>query len=173
MKPFTAPTRFLAAAVLATGGLTALGATVSPASAGCVPSDTYSILSHAGYFMWDGHTYYKDGPGGTMNVSVESSSTISNSVTATGSYSVSDIISEIKIEVSSNTTSSTTTTTGHAYSRNVTAGRYGNLKYGSWGNRVHWARYERTPQCTTVTLASGWINAPTTAVGWDYWETTS
>lgn len=142
------------------------------ALAGCPTSTYYGITSHTSYHLPAPGTYYKDGPGGTMTVSVTQASTINASVTATAGVSVSGLIATAKAEVSATIGASQSITVGHTYSHGVTAGRYGNLQYGSWGYSLAWKYYQDTPTCTTVVRSSGTAKVPTNAVGWRYWETT-
>lgn len=165
-----------AALVIAPMALAASLTGLSPATAGtqgCPTEYYYDITSNTGYHMWDGRTYFKDGPGGTITGSVTRTGTVTTSVSATGSYSVGGIVAQAKIEVSGSLTQSVAISVGHTYSRNITAGRYGNMKYGSWGQRVGWRYLVDKSDCKTYTISSGTAYIPTAAVGWRYWETTS
>lgn len=163
----------MSAAVIAGASLVTLVAVPQQAFAQCLFETWYSIPSHKGIFMWDGVTSFKDGPGGTMTGSVTKSRTVSTTVSASGSYSISGIITTVKVEVSSSATSSVTTTVGHTYSHNISAGKYGNLKYGSWGDSISWKRWRRNGDCTATVIGHGTARVANTAVGWKYWETNS
>lgn len=160
----------IAPMVLATLG-TQTAATAGPDA--CPTEYYYDITSNSGYHMWDGRTYFKDGPGGTITGSVTRTGTVPTSVSATGSYSVGGIVAQAKIEVSGSLTQSVAISVGHTYSRNITSGRYGNMKYGSWGQKVGWRYLIDRSNCTTGVISSGTAYIPTAAVGWRYWETTS
>lgn len=152
---------------------TGVVAVPTAAHASCPTDYYYYIPSHSGYFMWDGRTSFKDGPGGTMSGTVTTATTVSTTVSASGSYSVNGIIEEAKIEISASLTASVTTTVGHTYSHNITAGKYGNMRYGSWGEHVNWEYWRDNSTCTSTRLGYGTANIANTAVGWKYWETSS
>lgn len=144
----------------------------STSPTGC-PTGCYDITSQTSYHLWDGKTWWKDGFGGTVTGTVSSSSTVSSTATGSGSFTVGGIVAQAKIEVSPSVTNSTVTTTGHTYSHNITSNMYGNLRYGSWGYYVGWARYYDSASCTTTRVASGTAKVSSVAVGWRYYETSS
>lgn len=143
------------------------------AAAGC-PEEIYvSITSVDGIHMWDRETYFKDGPGGTMTGKVTESSTISATISAGAEISVSALVSTVKAQVTASATKSRTTSIGHDYSHKVKAGKYGNLKYGSWAKKVGWKKTRVNRSCTTTVLDRGTGRVPTKAVGWRFWHSNS
>ncbi len=149
-------------------------ATESTALAACPLEYWYDITSASNYHIPTSGQYYKDGPGGTMTVSVTESSTISATGTVTAGATVSGIVAEAKVEVSASITVSKTITTGHEYSRMISSGKYDNLQYGSWGYKLSWAYWRVNSNCTSTKVSSGTnFLAPSSAVGWRYWETSS
>ncbi|MFF3414899.1 hypothetical protein ACFYW9_09395 [Streptomyces sp. NPDC002698] len=135
----------------------------------------YSITSKKNYFIpswWNG-TKYKDGPGGTMNVSVTKAGTISVDVTGTIEFQTNAIIAKAKTSVSVHVGGSTTITTGHNYSHNISRNKYGHLQYGSWGYKVTWKKLQRVGSCGVKELGHGTATLPTSETGWKYWETSS
>jgi hypothetical protein len=123
---------------------------------------------------WNG-TNYKDGPGGSMTVSVTKSGTITADVTGTVGADVDAIIATAKVSVSYKIGASVGVTTGHTYSHNIARGKYGHLQYGSWGYKVSWEKYRRKGNgCNGGTLVdSGTATLPTKETGWKYSETSS
>jgi len=168
--------RRLAVALLAVAAaLTTLAGSPVAAQASatsCIWNDFYTIPSKTSYHLPAAGTHFKDGPGGTMTVSVATATTVSASASVTAGASVSGIIAQAKIEVSASVTKSTAITVGHTYTHPITAGRYGNMEYGSWGYNVSWRYYYRLENCTNSLRSSGTAKVPTTDVGWRYWETT-
>lgn len=164
----------LLAAVVPMSGLLVAG-TTGVANAQCASDRGWyvDITSSSSYHLPAAGTYFKDGPGGTMTVSVQSSTTVSASMTATSEVSISDIVSSVKAQVSASAEKSQTITVGHTYSHSIPSGSYGNLQYGSWGYYVHWQHVFDNGNCTYSYGASGTAKVPTTAVGWKYWTTSS
>jgi hypothetical protein len=123
---------------------------------------------------WNG-TSFKDGPGGTMTVSVIKSGTISAEVTGTIEAEANLVIAAAKSSVSYKISGSVTVTTGHTYTRNIPERKYGHLQYGSWGYKVSWEKYRRKGNgCNGATLIdSGTATLPTKETGWRFWKTSS
>lgn len=139
------------------------------------PYTWYGITSKKHYFIpswWNG-TKYKDGPGGTMNVTVTKAGTISVDVTGTIEFQTNAIIAKAKASVSVHVGGSTTITTGHGYSHDVHRNKYGHLQYGAWGYKVTWKKYRRVGSCGVEELGHGTATLPTSETGWKYWETSS
>jgi hypothetical protein len=160
----------VSALALAVAPIAVLGIS-APAMARCAPYEFYSIPSYSSYQLPAAGTYFKDGPGGTMTASVTTASTISATGSVTAGATISGIVAQAKVEVTASITKSKSVTVGHTYSHDISAGKYGNLQYGSWGYKVNWRFSERTESCTNRLLSSGTAKVPTTAVGWRYWET--
>jgi hypothetical protein len=148
----------------------AVGSDLARPNSGCQANIWSRIDSSQYVFIWDGHTYFRDGPGGTMTVSVSVNSSISATITAGAKISVNELVADAEVTVSASITTSVGITVGHTYSRNITSGKYGNAQYGTWGYRLTWSQWERHNDCSLTELASGGGTAPTPAVGWQYWE---
>ncbi|WP_406173418.1 hypothetical protein [Streptomyces sp. NBC_00996] len=141
------------------------------------PQTWIEITSKKNYHIpswWNG-TKYKDGPGGTMAVSVTKSGTISAEVTGTVETEAKAIVWAAKASVSVKVGTSVTITTGHTYTHNIARGKYGHLQYGSWGYKVSWKKYRRVGNgCGHGTeIDSGNATLPTSETGWKYWETST
>ncbi|MFF2425859.1 hypothetical protein [Streptomyces mirabilis] len=141
------------------------------------PSTWYRITSKKAYHIpswWNG-TKYKDGPGGTMTVSVTTGGTISGDVTGTGEFVAKGVIFEAKASVSVKIGASVSVSAGHTYSRAISRSKYGHLQYGSWGYKLTWKRYRSGSgsNCGGVEIGHGSATLPTSETGWKYWETSS
>ncbi len=138
------------------------------------PSTWVSITSKKGYHVpswWNG-TKYKDGPGGTMTVSVTKTGTITAEVTGTISGEANLVVAAAKSSISYKIAGSVSISTGHTYTRNIARGKYGHLQYGSWGYKVTWKKYRSTGNgCGGVEIGHGTATLPTSETGWKYWET--
>lgn len=123
---------------------------------------------------WNG-TKYKDGPGGTMAVSVTKGGTISAEVSGTGEFAAKGVWWEAKASITSKIGGSVTITTGHTYSHEISRNKYGHLQYGSWGYKTTWKRFRSNSgsSCNTVEIAHGTAILPTSETGWHYWETSA
>lgn len=149
-------------------------APAASASIYCDPGYYYSFPSTtSSYHIGASGTYFKDGPGGTMTGSVTTATTVSVTGTVSAGATLSGIVASAKVEVSASITSSTAITVGHTYSHTITSGKYGNMRYGSWGYKLNWEYRYMYSNCTSVAKSYGTAYAPTGAVGWRYWETTS
>ncbi|MDT5041209.1 MAG: hypothetical protein QOE51_2194 [Actinoplanes sp.] len=170
---FTRITAVLTGVVLAGAGATAAHAdTAEPLS--CPPDTSVSITSQYSYLIPASSSTFKDGPGGTITVSVTQASTISATLSSSLEVSTNEIIAAGKVSVSASVTGSVTVTVGHTYSHNISANKYGNAQYGSWGYHVNWEKTRDNGNCKGVTvLATGTATLPTSSLGWKYWETSS
>jgi hypothetical protein len=137
----------------------------------------YTTTSKKKYHVpswWNG-TKYKDGPGGTMSVSVTKGGTISAEVSGTGEFAAKGVVFEAKASITSKIGGSVTINTGHIYSHDISRNKYGHLQYGSWGFKTTWKRWRSNSgsSCNTVEIAHGTSILPTSETGWHYWETSS
>jgi hypothetical protein len=138
------------------------------------PQTWINITSKRAYHIpswWNG-TKYKDGPGGTMTVSVTKTGTITAEVSGTVSGEANLVIAAAKSSITYKIAGSVSVSTGHTYSRNIARGKYGHLQYGSWGYKVSWKKYRSTGNgCGGVEIDHGTATLPTSETGWKYWET--
>ncbi|MEV6810479.1 hypothetical protein [Streptomyces sp. NPDC051129] len=123
---------------------------------------------------WNG-TSYKDGPGGSMKVSVTKGGTVGMEITAGAEAEAGAVLARAKASISVKVTGSVTITTGHEYTHKVASQKYGHLQYGSWGYKVSWTKWRRKGDgCGSPTFVkSGTATIPTKETGWKYWETSS
>src|SRR5690349_20154154 len=112
--------RLALAVPLLLGSIVAVEAVASPAMAGCLEPNSYSISSSTGVHVPFG-PYFKDGPGGSMTASVTVAGTIGATATVSAGATVSGIVAEARVEVSASITVSTTVTIGHTYTHAITA----------------------------------------------------
>ncbi|MGP3984216.1 hypothetical protein [Streptomyces sp. KR80] len=140
------------------------------------PSTWVSITSKKNYHVpswWNG-TKYKDGPGGTMSVSVTKSGTITAEMTVGAESELKAVVAKAKVSVSAKVGGSVSVTTGHTYTHEISKNKYGHLQYGSWGYKVSWTKYRSTGNgCGGIKIASGKATLPSSETGWKYWETAS
>ncbi|MEU7769810.1 hypothetical protein AB0C44_00615 [Micromonospora taraxaci] len=140
----------------------------------CPQEFLYDITSSSSTHLPASSTYYKDGPGGNMTVSVQSATTISATASVSAGATISGLVAQAQVEVSASATASKQITVGHQYSRDIASGKYGNMQYGSWGHTVSWTYSRVNPSCSVTRLSSGsGGKIPNNAVGWRYWETSS
>ncbi|MEV8031296.1 hypothetical protein [Streptomyces sp. NPDC086182] len=140
------------------------------------PSTWYQFSSKKATFVpswWNG-TSFKDGPGGTMTVSVLKSGTISLEVSGTGEWSAGAILAKAKTTISVKVAGSVSVSTGHTYSQDIPRNKYGHMQYGSWGYKANWKRYRTSGNgCGAVEIGHGTTTLPTNEVGWKWWVTSS
>jgi hypothetical protein len=160
---------------MAVGAAVAASLVSAPAVANaglCAGGYIYDITSSSDMY-WGIGTTYKDGPGGSMTVSVTTNKTISSSATVTAGATLGGIIAQAKFEVSGTITSSNSVEVGHAYTHGIAAGRYGNMQYAVWGKKVNWQYILESANCARTVKSSGIANLTTSTEGWRYWETAS
>ena len=162
-----------AAAFVLVGATSLVAAPSANASVYCDPGYYYTFPSRSSYHLPASGTYFKDGPGGKITGSVTSSTTVSATGTVSAGASISGIVASAKVDVSASITKSVAITVGHSYEHNITSGKYGNMRYGSWGYKLAWKYKYIYSNCDTVTKSYGTAKVPTGAVGWRYWETSS
>lgn len=166
-------------ATLILAGAMPMVAGAAPASAIVTPKRscpvTYGVLitSHTHYRLPAKGQYFKDGPGGTMSVSVTKSSTISYSVSGSLEVSANYLFASAKATIGATYAKTVGVTTGHTYTHNISAHKYGNMQYGSNGFKLGWQSNRTNPNCSTTVLSTGTAKFPVTSVGWHYWETKS
>ncbi|MEU3957390.1 hypothetical protein AB0F45_34690 [Streptomyces achromogenes] len=141
------------------------------------PQTWIEITSKKNYHVpswWNG-TSYKDGPGGSMTVSVTKAGTVGMEISAGAEAEADAVLAKVKASVSVKVVGSVTITTGHTYSHTISSRKYGHLQYGSWGYKVSWKKWRRRGSgCGSPTLVtSGTATLPTKETGWKYWETSS
>lgn len=166
--------RRLATAILAAGiGLSSSLVAAPQASAGCVTQTYYTVTASATRIPFAGVPTFKNGPGGTMTVTKSYSGTASYQVTAGAESEVGAVLAKAKVSISASLTLSNSTSATNSYTQKITAGKYGNARYVSWGQTVSWKKYRDNATCTTTYLSAGTIRFPSTKEGWYYWETSS
>lgn len=169
--------RHRALAILAGTGLVLSGTVVAAAPAGatkCGEAGAYYTVSGKNIRMpFKSVPVFKDGPGGKIIVSRRYSGSVSFGVVAGAESEVGAVLAKAKVSISASLMKTNTTETTHTYERKITKGKYGNVKYVTWGKRVAWKKKKERLDCTVATLAKGVIKFPAKKEGWYYWETNS
>lgn len=139
----------------------------------CAADVVLAVTSANYHFMWDGTTWFHDGPGGQVTGMVQAQRTIGATISVGAEVSVTDLVTTVKASISGSATASLTTTLGHTYTHVIPANKYGNLKYGGWGYSVNWTYEYRQSNCVIKVLQRGTGTVPTVAQGWYYYNTSS
>lgn len=165
----------LAARVGLIAGISASGMVGLPSSAGaadyCDPGLSYRVASHSASFRPAKNSSFKDGPGGTMRVSVTTASTLSGTFGTTVESEINAIFTSVKAQVNASVTKSRTVTVGHEYSQKITRGKYGHMQYGSWGTVANWEQIFTFSNCAQRVEKRGTAKLPGKELGWKYSET--
>ncbi|MFD3658719.1 hypothetical protein [Streptomyces sp. NPDC058620] len=136
----------------------------------------YKVSGKKSYHVpswWNG-TSFKDGPGGSMRVSVEKAGKIAVEASGTGGFEASAIVATVKAEWQVKVVAEVGVTVGHTYTHSIPANKYGHLQYGSWGYKADWVKYKTSSdRCSKVKIGSGTAKLPTRETGWRYWSTNS
>lgn len=169
-------------AASATAAALAILASVTPAYAvevesrgpECPPNDHIEITSSHSTHIPASSNYFKDGPGGSMTVSVTTASTVTATATLTAGVTIESVVAAAKMEVSGSIAKSTAITLGHSYTRNISPGMYGNMQYGAYGYSVNWQKVRVYSNCSYTILGTGTAQLPNNGgEGWRFWETYS
>jgi hypothetical protein len=146
-----------------------------PTTDACPTSTWYDIVGHSSYLVpAGGLPIFKDGAGGSLDGRSDKELHLVGLHHGGTSIEMGGVIAKAKVEVSASLTSAASLTVLHNYDRVITAGKYGNVQYGSWGQQVSWRKYYDGADCTTKLRASGTARIPSAAsVGWKYWETST
>lgn len=169
--------RHRALATLASAGLALSGAVITapPASATrCGEAGSYYTVSGTNTRMpFKNVPVFKDGPGGKIIVSRSYSGSVSYGVVAGAESEVGAVLAKAKVSISASLTKTNTTATTHTYERKITKGKFGNVRYVTWGKRVAWKKKKERLDCSVAVLSKGVIRFPAQKEGWFYWETNS
>lgn len=115
---------------------------------------------------------FRNGPGGTLSVTRGYSGTTTFAISVGASIDVGPVLAQAQLSVDASLTQSNTTSATNTYSRKITAGKFGNVQYVSYGKKVNFRKYRLNADCSTTTLTSGGsITYPSSVEGWYYWET--
>lgn len=134
------------------------------------PDEYYRILGNHKSFMPAGSVLH-DGPGGTMAVSVTQSTTLTSTKGGVLGGGYDGLFWKAKAEVNKSISKAVAVTQGHTYTREISAGKYGNAQYGSTSYRVDWQLLKTTTDCDAKVLDHGTATFPTVKLGWEYYET--
>jgi hypothetical protein len=159
-------------------GFSAIPASASPnfgpaVTSSCAADVVVGITSSHYYLIWDGVTWFHDGPGGMVTGHVERQAQVSATISYGADITLNDLVASVKASINNSATRSVTTTIGHSYSHSIPANKFGNLKYGAWGYAVSWVKEYRHSNCTITVLGRGTGRVPTKATGWYYYNTNS
>jgi hypothetical protein len=145
--------------------------TGSAAFGGCQTETYYTVSAKSVRMPFRKIPTFKDGPGGRISVSRSYSSSTSAQVILGVESEVGAVLAKAKASISGSLVRTNSTRTTHTYSRKITKGKYGHVKYVSWGKEVKYNKKMIRSNCTVRTIRSGTIRYPSTAEGWYYWET--
>lgn len=173
----TSAVRHRTLTILAGASLALSGAVASAPPAGatrCGEAGSYYTVSATNTRMpFKNVPVFKDGPGGKIIVSRAYSGSVSYGVVAGAESEVGAVLAKAKVSISASLTKTNTTQTTHTYERRITKGKFGNVRYVSWGKRVAWKKKKERLDCSVAVLAKGVIRFPAQKEGWFYWETNS
>lgn len=140
----------------------------------CVSSIDYQIVSSTNTRIpFKGIPTYRNGPGGTLNVTRSYEGTASYTISAGAKSEVGAVLAKAKLSVSASLTASNTTGVTNSFSHSITDGKFGNTQYVSYGKEVSYRKVRLNSNCSSTTLSAGKIKFPSTTEGWFYWESNS
>lgn len=145
----------------------------APLAGCCVSQTKYAITNSSPVRMrFSDVPTFRNGPGGTLSVTRSYSGSTTFTITVGASIDVGPVLAQAKLSVDASLMKSNSTSATNTYSRKITAGKFGNVQYVSYGKRVSFRKYRLNADCSTTTLtSSGSITYPSSVEGWYYWET--
>ncbi len=146
----------------------ALAAGTVPAAA-CPSVPFYGLKSSPTHIKFADIPTFKNGPGGTLSVTKDFTSSASFQVTAGAESEVGAVLASAKVSISASLTKTNSSTVTNNYTRKIPRGKYGNVQYVAWGRKVTWKKYVFTSACKQVLVARGTIKFPADKEGWRYW----
>lgn len=156
----------LASTTLLTSGLFAV--TSSPAGA-CPTVPFYGVSGTQTRIPFKGVPHFKNGPGGTVTATRSKDKTVAFQVTAGVESEVGAVLAKAKASISASLTRSQSTAVIVSYTKKIPKGKFGNLRYVSYGKKVKWKKYRYDNSCQKYLVSQGTIKFPTKAEGWYYW----
>lgn len=120
-----------------------------------------------------GMPIFKNGPGGSVTGEYSKSSTVSASVSVGGEVDIDAVLVSVKASVSTTLAKSYTVGVVIKYTHPISANKFGNLQYVSFGKRIGYKHYRLNRNCSTTLLNQGVVNYPTNSLGWYFWESNS
>jgi hypothetical protein len=144
-----------------------------PAAAMCPPDIWYSLHATNNKMRFKNVPIFKDGPGGTLSVTKNFTSSVSYQVTAGAESEAGVIFAKAKVSISASLTKTNSSSITHNYTHRISAHHYGHAEYVSWGKTVVWKEWQQLGNCGARVIRSGTIKFPSIEEGWYYWETSS
>jgi len=149
---------------------TLAGTTGSPGPLACSPSSPiYSVSAPAPVWWSAGQPYQTYGASGiTIQIDITTGHTWSGTIGGSGSFDISDIVTNAKASVNASityTTESTITKNGKYTVPSQWA--WGWLAFGSSEYNINWTEYVRDSSCSLVTMASGTGHLPVVNTGFN------
>ncbi|MEV4839958.1 hypothetical protein AB0K05_36015 [Nonomuraea sp. NPDC049486] len=120
-------------------------------------------------------TRFIDGPGGTMTVSVTREHEVLAFLETESEKQISlttgDVVRNLRRLGIPHLEERHMVFAGHEYTREVSKGMYGNMRYRVFGYRVGWSAWSVLGTCRHRLIDRGIANVPAKVEGWRYWET--
>lgn len=157
------------------GGATSASADESGAQACAEYGWNYSTYSKTNIHIPSG-VHWKNGPGGTVSASRESTQSASMTVSMSVSVSYSAIVVEAEGTFGIDATVSGSRSETMGYSRTISSNsRYGHLQFGNWGYKMGLKKYYVNSACDVTSSYVGTVTKMPSANTWGYryWETTT
>ncbi len=162
----------------ALAGAAALGTALSAAGAAapalaaahaphvCPAGEWYSVSGSKPYFIL--HKKTTGAAGITLKLGVSSGTKVTGQVTASGSYSLNDLISKADAKIDAKIAFSRTSSVSQSASWKVPSSYpVGWLGWGSWGYKFNWQRGHYIGSCRFVVDRRGTAKLPAKATGFD------
>ncbi|MDA0632075.1 hypothetical protein OUY22_01500 [Nonomuraea sp. MCN248] len=141
----------------------------------CHPRVFYKVhgLSPTNFFI--PRTRFIDGPGGTMTVQVTREHEVLAFLETESERQISvttgDVVRNLRLLGIPHLEERHMVFAGHEYTREITKGMYGNMRYRVFGYRVGWSAWSVLGTCRHRLIERGIANVPARVEGWRYWET--
>jgi hypothetical protein len=157
------------------GGAMSASALESSAQACAEYGWNYSTYSKTDIHIPSG-VHWKNGPGGTVSASRESTQSASMSVSMSVSVSYSAIVAKAEGTFGIDATVSGSRSETMGYSRPISSSsKYGHLQFGNWGYKMGLKKYYVDSACSVTSSYVGTVTKMPSANTWGYryWETST
>lgn len=141
----------------------------------CNPRTFFKVHGLSPRNFYIPHTRFVDGPGGTMTVSVtreyEVLAFLETESEKQIDLTTGDVVRHLRRLGIPHLEERHMVFAGHEYSREISKGKYGNMRYRVFGYRVGWSAWSVLGTCRHRFIDRGIANVPARVEGWRYWET--
>jgi hypothetical protein len=135
---------------------------------GCVDAGThYRLYGYKKVHKGIGFVF-KNGPGGNVTASRQTSLAVSMKVSMNASFSAGAILAKAETQFGIEVQATATFAETQQYSRNIPDNKYGSIQWGNWGQAMGVEKYVLNSSCRTTSRVYGTVNFMPSVWTWGY-----